>query len=403
MLNQNENNTKKINLWKIVWNIFAVFGIVYLAISLFLGIFFKANFYELIEISTIIKFNSIYQDKFTPENIFTGLYRGIASSTGDFYTYYLTPEEWKEKTASFQGDGYAGIGVTVTEEENGFLLITRVNNKGAAIEAGIKPGDSITAIEGIDVRTLGLDGAVEKMRGVVDTKVTIKVMSGTTKKITEQTMLRKNLIAESVIYKLLKYPEENIAYIQISSFNYSTPLELKAAFAELDRSSYAGIVLDLRANGGGLLESVLDVAGYFLPEGPLFYERLNGKEVVYKTDKSGTKKPMMVLIDGGTASAAEVLAGAIQDKEKGLLIGEQSYGKGIVQSNVPLSNGGGLSVTIAEYLTPNRRNIHKIGLTPDVKIEMDTLARIKAINFAPDLENDLQLKKAIIELNKIIN
>ena len=216
-------------------------------------------------------------------------------------------------------------------------------------------------------------------------------------------LANKNLIAESVIYKLLKYPEENIAYIQISSFNYSTPLELKAAFAELDRSSYAGIVLDLRANGGGLLESVLDVAGYFLPEGPLFYERLNGKEVVYKTDKSGTKKPMMVLIDGGTASAAEVLAGAIQDKEKGLLIGEQSYGKGIVQSNVPLSNGGGLSVTIAEYLTPNRRNIHKIGLTPDVKIEMDTLARIKAINFAPDLENDLQLKKAIIELNKIIN
>ncbi|MEI7885232.1 MAG: S41 family peptidase [Clostridia bacterium] len=403
MINQNESNTKKTSFWKIVWNILATFGIVYLVISIFLGIFYKANFYELIEISNLIKFNSIYQDKFTPENIFTGLYRGIASSTGDYYTYYLTPAEWKEKTASFQGEGYAGIGVTVTEEENGFLLVTRVNKKGVAIEAGIKPGDSITAIEGIDVRTLGLDGAVEKMRGLVDTKVTIKVMNGTTKKIAEKTMVRKELIAESVVYKTLTLPEGVIAYIQINGFNYTTPIEMKAAFAEIEKTSYAGIVLDLRANGGGLLESVLDVAGYFLPEGPLFYEKLNGKEVVYKTDKSGTEKPMMVLIDGGTASAAEVLAGAIQDKKKGLLIGEQSYGKGIVQSNMPLSNGGGLSVTIAEYLTPNRRNIHKIGLTPDIKLEMETLARIKAINFAPDLENDLQLRRAILELNKLIN
>lgn len=298
-----------------------------------------------------------------------GAIRGMLEALGDEHTSYMDPQEYADATSELEGE-YEGIGAWVDPSGDYLTIITPMPNSPAE-KAGLKPGDKIIAIDGEDMT--GLDGELvrRKVLGPAGSTVRLTILREGEKESLEFVITRAHIVIQSVTGKML---DEDIAYIEITSFGDKTTAELRQTLSSLLAEKPKGIILDLRYNGGGYVDTCVEVASEFIAKGVILYEQFgDGTRHAYQALPNGqaTDIPLVVLVNEGTASASEILAGAIQDYGRGKLVGVTTYGKGSVQNWVPLSNEqGAVRVTVAKWLTPNGRMIHKQGLTPDFIVEM---------------------------------
>ena len=300
-----------------------------------------------------------------------GAIRGMMEALGDKQTFYMEPEVYENETSSLQGE-YEGIGAYV-DTDGDYLTIVSPIEGSPADAAGLQPGDKIIAIDGEDMTGVAPEQARLKVLGPEGSAVTLTVAREGEPEPLEFTITRAKITIRSAEGKML---ENDIAYVDINTFGDRTTRELRDSLDELLAQNPRGIIIDLRNNPGGYLTTAVEVSSEFIEDGVILYEEYgDGRRDTHRALGNGqaTDLPIVVLINEGSASASEIVAGAIQDYERGKLVGTTSYGKGSVQNWVPLSdNQGAARVTIARWLTPDERLIDDIGLTPDVIVEMTT-------------------------------
>lgn len=308
-----------------------------------------------------------YVEDFDEEQVEDMLYAGMMAGVGDQYTYYLTAESMKEYMDNTNGN-FGGIGIEVRANQTGEVEIQKVMEGQPAEEAGLMVRDIIVSVDGEDVRGKVLSDVVAKMRGEEGTEVALGVLRESTGETLEFTMQRKIVEVESVTARML---EDGIGYLAIEGFKRNTYDQYKAALEKLEAEGMRGLILDLRNNPGGLVDSVYEIGEELLPAGTMVYTLdKNGNRDDLKCDGEYLDIPLVLLVNGYSASASEILAGAVKDLGRGTLVGTQTFGKGLVQRSFPLPDGSGLSITIRKYYTPNGTSIHGIGITPDVVIEL---------------------------------
>lgn len=332
-----------------------------------------------------------YLNEVDNKNLKEGIYKGLLDSLQDLYSCYYTKEEYKTMMEKSSGV-YCGIGASVSQNvTTGIITIVKPFVTGPAYEAGLLPGDIIYKVEGSEVTGVDLSEVVSKMKGKEGTKVTISILREGEKEPREFKIERRMVENPTIEYEML---EQSIGYIQISEFEEITPTQFRKAIDKLEKDGMKGLVIDLRNNLGGRLDAVVDMLDRMLPKGLIVYQedKYGNREEERSTGKEKFEKPLAVLMNGMSASASEVFAGAIQDYEIGTLVGTKSFGKGIVQSILPLNDGTAVKLTVSKYYTPKGRNIHEIGIEPDVKIELDETLRNQGII---EHEKDNQLQKAI--------
>lgn len=320
-----------------------------------------------------------------------GAIRGMLESLGDEHTSYMDPQEYTDANSSLEGS-YEGIGAYV-DTGGDFLSITSPIPGSPAEKAGLKPGDKIIAIDGEDMTGINPELVRRKVLGPAGTIVKLTILREGLEESFDVDITRDQITIESVESKML---ENNIAYVKLNTFGDTTGRDLENQLKALMAQNPKGLILDLRYNGGGYLQTAVEVASQFMSDGIVLYEQYgDGRKDSFDALPGGlaTDVPMVVLINKGSASASEIVAGALQDSKRAQLVGETSYGKGSVQNWIPLQdNQGAVRVTTAKWLTPNGRTIHKIGLTPDVVVVLsDDDAKAKL---------DPQLDKAIEILSK---
>lgn len=351
---------------------------------------------SLSEINTKITLLEAYIDKFYLEEVdksayAQGIYKGLIQSLKDPYSTYYTKEEYKAMQESRSGT-YCGIGASVSQRaDTGIITIVKPFEGGPAYKAGILPGDIIYKVEGKEVTGEDLTEVVAVMKGEKGTKVNITIVREGESDYLEFELRRDEVEVQTIEFELL---QDKIGYISISEFDEVTAKQFRKALNQLEKQGMEGLVIDLRGNGGGRLDVVVDMLDRMLPKGMIVYTKdKNGEGEEYKsTNKEQFTKPLSILINDYSASASEVFAGAIKDYKLGTLVGTTSFGKGIVQTVFPLQDGTALKLTIAKYYTPNGNNIHGIGIEPDIKVELDeSLAQKAKIT----KEEDNQLQKAI--------
>lgn len=315
-----------------------------------------------------------------------GIYKGYVEGLGDQYSAYYDKKETKELTESLDGS-FSGIGAVMTQDaSSGVITITRVYDDSPAKKAGIKTGDILYRVEEKTVTGKDLDKVVSWIKGKKGTKVNLTLLRGTNSDKIKVTATRDVINVETVKYKVL---ENQIGYISISEFDSVTGAQFAKALKQLQKKNIEGLVVDLRNNPGGSLSTVCDILDSILPKGLIVYTKdKNGKKEEYTSDeKHRLNFPMSVLVNGQSASASEIFAGAVQDYGKAEIIGTQTYGKGVVQNLFDLKDGTCVKLTTSEYFTPKGRNIDGKGITPDVKIEYKYNAK--------DPKADNQLDKAV--------
>ena len=316
-----------------------------------------------------------------------GAIRGMLESLGDPYTAYMTPDELAINMSHLDGE-LEGIGATVeTDEQTGYTRIVSPMPGSPAEAAGILPGDLILSINGEDIAGQDITTVVSKVRGPAGSTVQLAVeREGRTDPL-EFTITRARINIASVEGKLL---DGGVGYIKINSFGEKTGDELRKQLRSVLDQNPTGLILDLRGNPGGYLDTAIEVVSQFIPDGVVMLERFgDGEEKTYEALGGGlaTDIPLVVLIDKGSASASEIVAGAVKDRGRGTLVGETSFGKGSVQTSKTLSGDGGLRITIARWMTPDGNWIHKQGIAPDVVVERTEEDRAAG--------RDPQLEKAI--------
>lgn len=308
-----------------------------------------------------------------------GMYKGLFWGIGDPYSAYLTEEEYNEIMISTTGE-YQGIGVTIAPDENGLINVVSPIDGSPAKKAGIESGDKIIRVGSKTYDSSSIDQAVAAMRGKPGTKVELTILRGESQ--LEFNIIRANIIMQTVRSEVL---DGKIGYIRISSFEEKTAKDFKQHLRDLELKGVKGLVLDLRDNGGGLVDVSVEVADMLLDEGIVTYtEDRQGNKNYYKSSAGATKLPYTVLVNGGTASASEIVTAAIKDRKTGKIVGTTTYGKGIIQSIEKLSNGDAVKLTVMQYFSPDGNVIHKVGVKPDVVTEA----------LAED-QTDKQLEKAI--------
>ncbi len=322
-----------------------------------------------------------------------GAIRGMMDAIGDKQTYYLDPVVYKDATTQLEGE-YEGIGAYV-DTSGDYLTIVSPIEGSPAEAAGLKPGDQIIAIDGVDMTGISPEQARQKVLGPVGSTVKLSITREGQEEPLEFVLTRAKIVVPSVTSKTL---ENNIAYIDINQFGDKTTSELMAAIDQTLSQNPKGVIIDLRNNSGGYLQTAIEIASQFIEKGIVLYEQYgDGTRVPHYALGEGrmTNLPIVVLVNEGSASASEVLAGALQDYGRAKLVGVISYGKGSVQQWMPLSGDNGAArVTIAKWLTPHERAIDGVGLTPDYVVEF---TEADAAN-----DRDPQLDKAIEVLLDLI-
>jgi carboxyl-terminal processing protease len=300
-----------------------------------------------------------------------GAITGMMQALGDKHSTYMDPKNFQEANASLEGQ-YEGIGAYV-DTTTQYLTITSPMPGSPAEKAGLQPGDQVVAVDGEDMTGIIAEVARSKVIGPEGTTVHLSILREGEDKLLEFDLVREKIVLKSSTGKML---DNDIAYIQITTFGANTTPELLAALTELMAKNPKGIVLDLRNNGGGYLQTAVEVTSQFAGDGVVLYEQYgdgtrNKYDIIPGGLATDTKIPMVVLINEGSASASEIVAGALQDYGRAKLVGVTSYGKGSVQNWIPLSgDNGAVRITIAKWLTPKEHTIHEIGLTPDVYVTM---------------------------------
>ena len=315
-----------------------------------------------------------------------GAIRGMLESLGDEHTAYMEPVQYKDLTSELNGS-YEGIGAWV-DSRGDFLTIISPMPGSPAEKGGLKAGDQIVGIDGKDMKGTDPELVRQKVLGPKGSVVTLTILRKDVENPFDVKITRERISVPSVESKML---DGDIAYVRLFTFGDKTGDDLHKELEKLMENNPKGLILDLRNNGGGYLKTAIQIASEFIGDGVVMYEQYgSGKRQTFYADPGGlaTKVPMVVLVNEGSASASEIVAGAIQDRGRGKLVGVKSFGKGSVQNIEPLSdNQGAVRITIALWLTPKERQIHQIGLTPDVVVEL-TDEDINA-------NKDPQLQKAI--------
>jgi len=348
---------------------------------------------EIVEKLTFIQMlvDTYYLEEVDQEAYADGIYKGFVSSLEDPYSTYYTEEEYNALKESSSGV-YCGIGATVNQDvKTGIITIYKLFEKSPAYKAGMLPGDIIYKVDNEEVTGVDLSKVVGRMKGIEGTEVHISIMREGEGEPLEFTITRQEIEVPTIEYQML---EDKIGYITISQFDQITVSQFIAAVDNLEASGMKGLVVDVRNNPGGLLDSVVKMLDRLLPKGLIVYtEDKYGKRVEEDAiDSEKLEVPLAVIINGNSASASEIFAGAIQDYKIGTIVGTTSFGKGIVQKVMPLADKTAVKLTISKYFTPKGRNIHGTGILPDVEVELkDDLKQLIVI----PLDKDNQLLEAI--------
>ena len=332
--------------------------------------------------------DSFYFEEVDDEKAKDSIYKAYLSSYGDKYTVYYTADEYKKLTETTNGT-FSGIGAVCQISSEGGILLVDVYESGAGYKAGLRSGDRIIQVDGTDVTDMDLSSAVALVKGEKGTQVGLKIVrDGAT---SDYTVVRDEIEVQTVNYAIT---EDNIGYISVSQFENVTAKQFKAAIEDLKSEGAKGIIIDIRNNPGGLLTTVISMLKDILPNGLIVYtEDKDGNRKEYSdNDNEELDMPLAVLVNGNSASASEIFAGAIQDYGKGVIVGAQTFGKGIVQTVKPLTDGSAIKFTIAKYFTPKGQDIHGKGVTPDVVVEYDK-----------DADEDTQLNAALESVRAQIN
>ncbi len=311
-----------------------------------------------------------YVEELDEDTLADGLYSGLMDSLGDPYAEYYNPEQWIAMQNSTEGI-YYGIGAYMKKDTvTGYPIITGIIRGTPAEEAGIMIDDYVYEVDGTDVYDMNLTDVTGMIKGPEGTTVDLIIIRPSTGEELSMTLERRKVETPTVEYKML---EGNIGYIAIAEFDAVTVDQFAEALATVKGNGMEGLILDLRGNPGGNLSAVVEIARMLLPKGLIVYtEDKYGERKEYDCDGSRCiDVPMVVLINGGSASASEILAGAIKDYRIGTLLGTTTYGKGIVQRLIALDDGSAIKLTVSHYYTPLGNDIHKVGITPDVVLEFD--------------------------------
>lgn len=324
------------------------------------------------------------------QKLVEGAIKGYVQGLGDPYSEYITVEEMEEYKTQLLGN-YVGVGIYMIEnKEYNLIQVLSPIPESPAAEAGILPGDLIKSIDGVEYTADNMTISANKIKGAEGTKVKLLIIRGSEElefELTRRTVLT-NPITEEVL-------ENDIGYLAISSFDQETADEFKKKYEDLQKKGIKGLIIDLRNNGGGIVKEALKIADYITDKGDnlLITVNKNNKEEITKSQNAPIINiPVVVLVNENTASASEILAGALKDLNKATIVGIKTYGKGVIQQIVTLTNGSGLKLTIEEYFTPNKNKINNIGIEPNVTVYLPENVKNSLLL---QREDDTQLDKAI--------
>lgn len=320
------------------------------------------------------KINEDFYKKPDRDMLETGIYKGLFAGLGDVYSAYYTKDEMKQLLEASSGK-YVGVGMTVgADKETGRIRVESTFDKSPAKEAGIQKGDFIVRVDGKSYTYQEMDIAVKNMRGKAGTSVKISLIRDNRQ--IEKIVVRRQITIQTIDSRVL---ENNLGYISIKSFDEDTADDFRSALKNLEAKNIKGLIVDVRDDGGGLLDVVENIADRLLGKAVIVYTQDNkgNKEYLRSSDKEKISIPIVVLTNGNSASASEILTGAILDNKAGISVGTTTYGKGLVQQVVPLRDGTGYKLTTAQYFTPNGSYINEKGIKPtiEVKEEKDQLPR----------------------------
>lgn len=339
------------------------------------------------EINTYI--DNYYYFDIDPEVQEESFYDGIMNGLDDPYSVYYTKEEYQDLLEDNSGE-YFGVGAVVTQDATMKVTVVRPIKGSPAEAAGVKADDVIVEVDGTEITDQELSLVVEMIRGEKGTTAHIKVYRPSEDKYIEFDIQRAEVENVSVDYRML---DNKVGYISVTQFYENTPKEYKEAVEDLEKQGAKGLIVDLRDNPGGLLNAVVEMCAYTLDGGNIVTTKDRNGKVTSSFDDNDDHCidiPMVVLVNGNSASASEIFAGAMKDTDTAELVGTTTFGKGIVQSILPLSDGTAIKITVSKYFTPGGNDIHEIGIDPDYEVELQD--RSNAVNL--DYEDDLQLQKA---------
>ena len=324
------------------------------------------------------------------EELLHGAAKGMVEAWKDPYTRFVSPKQLKDEEIELEGR-YGGLGMYIGDRDGMVLVISPMEDSPAE-KVGLKPKDQIVKIDDEVVVGWTSDRVVQKLRGEPDTKVTVWVRREGEEELLSFEITREIIKLKSVRYEMLS---DDIGYLKLTQFKHSTGDEARSGIKDLIKQGMRALILDLRNNGGGLLDASVKISSMFLKDGMVVEtkgrsDRANDKYYVNKSDFL-TNVPMVVLINGGSASASEIVAGALNDRGRAKLIGEKSFGKGSVQTLFPLTDGSGVYVTIARYYTPSGKVIDHVGLSPDIEVKGEPNR---------DISKDEPLQRAITEMKR---
>jgi len=380
------NSKRESNDMKIILIIFILF------FNFISNVYSKNDLYEKIDLfgEVLENIQKDYVDDIDQSKIMDSAINGVLQSL-DPYSAYMSPELFKEMQTDTKGE-FGGLGIEIAMEAGVVKVISPIDDTPAA-KAGIKAGDYIVKIGKEQVQGKSLLEAVKLMRGPIGTSIELTIRRKNVKKPIKFTVMRKIIEVQSVSAKLIG-DEKNIGYIRLKSFNENSDKQFLKSVKEFEKKSkIKGYVLDLRNNPGGLLTQAINITDFFLEDGEIVSTK--GRKVSETRKFFARKgdeikgKPIVVLINNGSASASEIFAGALKDHKRAIILGESSYGKGSVQSIIPLTNGGGMRLTISKYYLPSGKSISEVGVTPDILIEEE------GDDFLISSDRDNQLNYAI--------
>lgn len=392
---------KRGNVYKIIMLVVLVAVITFIATTLFMYKYVGENV-KYVQVSsgdkgisnTLASFRKIIDQKFLGEideqKVLNETIKGYIKGLNDPYTEYMTKEEMEEFSQDVMGN-FTGIGIYLTKdiEKNAVIVISPIKDTPAH-KAGILPGDIITKVDGVSYTGEQLNEASNKIKGEIGTSVKLEILRDG--KTMEFEVTREHIKINHVESKVL---ENNIGYIEFNSFDEGCSEEFKQKLEELKEKNITSLIIDIRNNGGGLVTEALDIADFIVEKDAklLITTDKKGKEEITKAKNDPILNiPVVLLTNSSSASASEILAGALKDNNKATIVGEKTYGKGVIQELLTLTDGSGLKITTNEYFTPNRNKINKVGITPDVEVKLNEKLEGQLVIEEKD---DTQLQKAI--------
>ncbi len=325
-----------------------------------------------------------YYEELDESELMEGAVRGMFEATGDPYTTYMSTDEYEDFMTETEGS-FGGIGIIVTPGEDGFVTVVSPIENTPGFRAGIQTGDRIIEVDGQEVKGPNLNKAVDLMRGEPGTEVEVTIRREGEREMIELTIVRDTIKIETVHHEMM---EDDIGYIRITNFNQQTARDFRTALDELVGDNMQALVLDLRNNPGGLLSQTIKIADMLLDEQVIVYtEDRDGNRREETSSSDHVDVPLTVLVNKGSASASEILAGAVQDGERGTIVGETTFGKALVQGIREYSDdGSGFRYTVSQYFTPDGNYIQDEGIEPDIIVEMERTVSVELIEEGEDLQ-----------------